>query len=231
MSDSNDLVGSHELQWNGNIEQMLSRWCDQAKCYEWMHTESYIEYEGKAKKLLILITIFGSFGGLSNVIAGDNEYNGFHLSWLFGSIGILIGMLNVLQDKLAYQSCSNDFKSYSIDWGVIRRTIEEELMLPPSSRVNCATFLKLVRKMINRVSMEGSAKIPDNIKKKCYDNFNHIEDFDIPDICGQIEHTVVYTEDLAPTGSVLHLAINTPPANKKQSVREREREKTPLLIN
>ena len=121
MSDSNDLISNQNLQWNINIELMLSKWCDQAKCYEWMHIESWNSYNKKAKQLMIILTVLGSFSGLTNVIAGNYNVNGFQMSWVFGSIGILVGMLNVLQDKLSYQTLANDFKQYSIQWGVERR--------------------------------------------------------------------------------------------------------------
>ena len=205
MSDSNDLISNQNLQWNINIELMLSKWCDQAKCYEWMHIESWNSYNKKAKQLMIILTVLGSFSGLTNVIAGNYNVNGFQMSWVFGSIGILVGMLNVLQDKLSYQTLANDFKQYSIQWGVIRRSIEEELIIPPNSRENCATFLKFIRKSINQVYMDGSSKIPQWIKQKCYNKFKDISEFDIPDICGQIEHTVIYIEELE---KKRHLIIN-----------------------
>jgi hypothetical protein len=36
--------------------------------------------------------------------------------------------------------------------------------------------------------------IPKDIRTKCMDKFGKIPDFDVPDICGQVEHTLVYSE-------------------------------------
>jgi hypothetical protein len=52
--------------------------------------------------------------------------------------------------------------------------------------------LKYLRQDINQVSVAGNAKIPEFIRDECYKKFSQIPDFDLPDICGQIEHTKVY---------------------------------------
>jgi len=196
MSDSNELIGSAGLQWNDNVEQMFVRMCDQAKCFEWMHSESYDEFFRKAQRLTILLTIVGSLGGLSNVIAGGDSIGSFQLSWLFGSVTILISMLTMLQEKLGYSTMAGEFKQYATMWGIVRRNIEEELILPPTSRVNCASFLTYIRKSYNQVYNEGTPKIPHHIKLQCYEKYKDIPDFDIPDVCGQIEHTKVYIDNL-----------------------------------
>ena len=193
---TNDIIGNHDLQWNRNAEQMLARWCDQSKCFEWMHAECYAEFAKKAQRLMITIIVLGSFSGLSNVIAGNYEYDGFKMSYLFGSISIFVGMLSVLQDKLAYQTKANDFLQYSNEWSIIRLNIEEEINLPVSSRQNCGTFLKFIRKSINQVYLNGTPKILSHIKQKCYNKFKDIKDFDVPDACGSIEHSLVYNENL-----------------------------------
>ena len=197
MSDSDDIIGNHNLQWNNNIEIMLSKWCDQSKCYEWMHTESCDYFSRKSQRLTIAITVLGSISGLSNVISGNyNSDNKLNLSWLFGSISILVSMMSILQDKLSYQSLANEFRQYSIEWSIIRRNIEEELTIPIASRENCATFLKFIRKAVNQVYTNSSSKIPKHIKELCFEKFKNIADFDIPDICGQIEHTVISVDNL-----------------------------------
>ena len=73
-------------------------------------------------------------------------------------------MLTVLQEKLGYTTMASEFKQCSMLWGVVRQNIKEELILPPISRVNCATFLTFVRKSYNQVYNEGTSKIPHNIR-------------------------------------------------------------------
>jgi len=186
-SDEADTV-----QWDANIDRLLAGWCDQAKCYEWMHCESFASFDSKAKALMLTINILVAISGLSNVIAGGVVVSGFQVSWIFGSFTILTSMANMMQDKLAWQQSSEVHKRLNATWGVIRRKLEEELILPPASRKDCATFLRYIRADINTVSADSDSKIPKWVRDACYSKFRTVPNFDIPDICGQVEHTRVY---------------------------------------
>jgi hypothetical protein len=191
MSSSPSDPPAH-VQWNHTIEVLLSKWCDQAKCFEWMHTEAYSLSDRRAKVLMITSNIVAAVGGLSNLIAGGTTANGFQLSWVFGSLAIIVSITNMLQEKLGYATLAGEFKHYSTAWGLIRSKIEEQLVMPPASRKDCGTFIKYLRQDMNQVSMEGNAKIPEHVRDSCYEKFNKIPDFTLPDICGEMEHTTIY---------------------------------------
>ena len=191
-TNSSEMPGATKLDWNSSIELMLARWCDQAKSFEWMHTEAYSQYNKKAKIIMITSNVLTAVSGLSNVIAGGYAIDGFQLAWVFGSLSIMVSITNMLQEKLGYLTKAADHRNYTTQWGTIRRKIDEELSIPPQSRKDCGTFLKYLRQDINQVSIAGNAAIPEFIRKSCYEKFSHIPDFDLPDICGHIEHTRVY---------------------------------------
>ena len=193
MSDNGEITTT-QVQWTCSIEQMLARWCDQAKCFEWMHTEAYSYFEKRSRIITIASNVLTAVSGLSNVIAGATVINGFQLAWAFGSLSIAVSITNMLQEKLAYNTSATEHRQFSILWGIIRRKIEEEVSIPPESRKECGTFLKYLRQDINQVSMDGNAKIPKHIREACYTKFSKIPDFDIPDICGEVEHTKVYVK-------------------------------------
>jgi hypothetical protein len=46
------------------------------------------------------------------------------------------------------------------------------------------------------VSLDGSTKIPEDIRNNCLQKFGSIPNFDVPDICGKMEHTTIYTDDM-----------------------------------
>lgn len=192
MAEEEPSLSLTKLGWVPSVEIMLAKWCDQAKSFEWMHTESYACYAKKAKVVMITSNVLTAVSGLSNVIAGGTVINGFQLAWIFGSLSIIVSIANMLQEKLAYTAKATEHQQYSVQWGTIRRKIEEELSIPPDSRKDCATFLKYLRQDINQVSVAGNAKIPEFIRDECYKKFSQIRDFDLPDICGQVEHTKVY---------------------------------------
>jgi hypothetical protein len=190
--DKNILDEGNNLSWTNDIDILLAGWCDNAKCFEWMHTESNSLFAKRAKIFMITINLLTAFSGLSNVIAGGININGFQISWLFGGISIFVSTLNMLQDKLAYQQASVKHEKFASAWGIIRNKIEEIVSLPISARRDCKTFLRYIKADINQVSLDGNSLIPKEIRLACYNNFKDVVDFDIPDICGQMEHTKVY---------------------------------------
>jgi hypothetical protein len=75
--------------------------------------------------------------------------------------------------------------------------IEEVISIPYTARRDCKTFLKYVRLDINKATQEGSSIIPKDIRLACFDKFNRIERFEIPDICGKMEHTRIFVNPSA----------------------------------
>ena len=193
---SDDIINevAPVIQWNSYIENVLARWCDQAKCFEWMHTDSYSYYAKRSRIISISYNILTAVNGLSNMIAGGTTVNGFQLAWIFGSMSVIVSIANMLQEKLAYNTSAAEHQQYSITWGIIRRKIEEEISIPPEARKECGTFLKYIRQDINQVSIHGSVKIPKHIRLACFNLFRKIPNFDIPDICGEMGHTEIYTK-------------------------------------
>lgn len=192
-----DTVDSPDLQWSSQIDSLLANWCDQAKCFDFMHNESYAMYNTKSRKFIIAITVLSAISGASNIVAGGYSINGFQASWFFGGLSVFVSLTTILQDKLGYQQLAEAHKQYSSMWGSIRRKVEAELILPYTSRKECASFLKLIRNDIDSVTSAGSSKIPKIIRDLCYNKFKTIPNFDIPDICGQLEHTHVYVADIS----------------------------------
>ena len=190
MSESEQ--SSPALTWSAEIDRMLASWCDEAKCFEWMHTEAYAAYDRKARRIMITSNVLTAIVGLSNVIAGGQTINGFQLAWVFGGFSVAVSITNMLQEKLGYATKATEHLQYATQWSAVRRRIEEQVAIPWSARKDCGTFLKYVRTDIDAVSKDGNIKIPEAVRRACYDRFSKIANFDVPDICGDLEHTRVY---------------------------------------
>ena len=178
--------------WSSEIDQLLAGWCDNAKCYEWMHTESFSLFDRRSKQFMITVNCLTAVAGASNMIAGGINLDGFQLAWVFGGISIAASTLNILQDKLGYQASSQLHKKLASDWATVTSKIEEVITIPYSGRKDCKTFLKYVKADINKATADGSSLIPKRIREECYEKFRLIPEFDIPDICGQMEHTRIF---------------------------------------
>lgn len=183
---------SSVLHWTTEIDVLLASWCDNAKCFEWMHGETSIDYLRRSKLFMILINVLTALSGLSNIIAGNITINGFQLIWVFGSVSILTSTLNILQDKLAYLPLAESHRKFASQWSVIISKIEEMLALPPDARRDCKTFLRYIKTDINSVSLDGNNLIPKYIRDTCYEKFKDVPNFELPEICGVVNHTKIY---------------------------------------
>lgn len=185
-----DLEVKAQLAWTPEIDTMLTNWCDQAKCFEWMHTETFSMYDKFTHNVLIVTHVLNTLSGMSTIAAGTTEIYHFKMIWLFGSVSIFVSLINVLQEKLGYGKQAVLHKNYASTWGIIRRKIESVVSIPVSSRKDCYAFLKYVREEIDRVSVEGNLAIPAAIRLSCYKKFKDVPNFIMPDICGEMVHTV-----------------------------------------
>lgn len=190
-----ESVVVNTLNWSPNIDQMLATWCDNAKAFEWMHTEAFSLFDKRSRSFMITVNCLTAISGLSNVIAGGYNVNGFQLAWIFGGLSIAVSTLNILQDKLGYMASSNIHLKLASDWSSIKSKIEEVITIPYSGRRDCKTFLKYIRDDIGKATSGGNSIIPEHIRKECYEKFKDIQDFDLPDICGKVEHTKIFVSE------------------------------------
>ena len=184
------------ISWNPTIDHLFAKWCDHAKCFEWMHAESFDINYRSARRFMVTINVLTAIAGLSNVIAGNLTIPNttFQVNWIFGGISIGISTLNMLQDKLGYQQIADQHKKYASQWAQITSKIEEMLSLPSNARRDCKTFLKMIKADMNQVSLDGNSLICDKIRDECYNKFKDIPNFDIPEICGKMSHTNTYND-------------------------------------
>jgi hypothetical protein len=190
---STDPEESSKIHWTPELDLLLAKWCDQAKCFEWMHNESYRLCDIRSKRFIISINCLTAVSGVTNVIAGTYTLNGFQLAWIFGGLSILVSTLNILQDKLGFSQQGILHKKLANSWSVLCSKIEETIILPYGARQDCSTFMKYIKADINQAKLEGNSLLPESIRIACYEKFKTIKDFDIPDICGQMEHTSGFT--------------------------------------
>lgn len=181
-----------QVEWTPPIETLLASWCDHAKCYVWMHSRAHDEAERHVRYYLWTFHILSTLAGLSNIITGDLTLGTFKVAWFFGGLTILLTSLSLLQEKLGLSEKVVNHRKLGLQALVIKMKLEEILSLPREARGDCKTFLKYVKTDINQSMIEKNAAIPRHIREACYAEFHTKAGFDVPDICGQVEHTTIY---------------------------------------
>lgn len=201
---------SSGLQWSPSIDTMLANWCDQSKSFEWMNTEAYSRYSVRSTAMSITVNISIALSGVANLIVGTAQLSSTAVpsSTILGCVSIAISIISMLEDKFDWITMANNFKQASIQWSNVSRKLEEQLAVPPTGRKDCGTFLKYIKQDMTTVSATNYM-IPKDIRVKCMEKFGKIPNFDIPDICGQVEHTSVYIPEPTSTLQVPLLISNT----------------------
>ena len=197
-NDKGDSDPITYVAWDSKIDTLLAKWCDTAKCYEWMHSESHTICERKSQMFLISINSLTAISGVANTIVGGLTVNGIQCAWIFGGISIFVSTLNMLQDKLGYGQNAVIHKKLISQWASIRMKIEEILSIPYTARKDCKSILHLLRSDLRDAEREGTGLIGKDVRDACFNHFKNIEGFDIPDICGQVAHTKIYEQSLLP---------------------------------
>jgi hypothetical protein len=184
------------LQWTSQIDRMLANWCDQSKSFEWMNTEAYSRYSVRSTGMSITVNIAIALSGVANLIVGSAQLTNASVppSTILGCVSIAISIISMLEDKFDWITMANNFKQASVQWSSVSRKLEEQLAVPPGGRKDCSTFLKYIKQDITVVSATNYM-IPKDIRMKCMEKFGKIPNFDVPDICGQVEHTSIYVEE------------------------------------
>jgi len=201
-SNQSEQEETGKVTWNPELDRLLAGWCDQAKCFEWMHNESYAICDKSTKLYIVAINCIAAISGVSNIIAGSYSWNGFQLAWVFGGLSILGSTLNILQDKLGYSQQGILHKRFAGSWAVLISKLEEILILPYSARQDCKACLKFIKADMNQAKLEGNSLLPLTIRQACYERFGKIQHFDLPDICGQLEHTRIAVGSVGSIGSI-----------------------------
>jgi hypothetical protein len=180
------------MEWSSQIECLLASWCDHAKCYIWMHSRAHDEAEKTVRWYLWIFHTLSTIAGLSNIITGDIVLGSFKISWFFGGLTIILTSLSLLQEKLGLSEKALNHRKLSLQALIIKMKLEEILSIPREARGDCKTFLRYIKSDINQSMIEKNAAIPLKIRQACLEEFSNKPNFDIPDICGQVEHTEVY---------------------------------------
>lgn len=189
---ASEALAIKHMEWNSQVERLLASWCDHAKCFVWMHSHAHDEAERLVRRYLWIYHTLSTIAGLSNIITGDLTIGSFKIAWMFGGLTVLLTSLSLLQEKLGLSEKMLNHRKLALQALVIKMKIEEMLSLPRDARGDCKTFMRFIKSDINHSMIEKNAAIPQHIRAACLAEFSKIPNFDIPDVCGQVEHTSVY---------------------------------------
>jgi hypothetical protein len=169
--------GAKNIEWNDQLESIVSREGERAECLNWLHNESEVKYSRlntcMALPVIILSTLSGTFSVASDNLFGESKEAGATI----GFVTIGVGILSTVQNFFGWAKRQEAHRMAASHYSKLHRYLTIELSLPRDTRTPAKHLIKFVREQMDRLS-EVSPLVPKDIIAK----FNRLFGTSTPDI-------------------------------------------------
>lgn len=183
--------------WTKEIEDLMSEWADNAKCFHLMHKQAEVHLSKKNTQIVFPVIFLSGITGIANFglssILGDDQQIQKYAQMAIGGVNFIAGLFTTVGNYYKFAQTSESHKSAALSWGKFMRLIQIELRLHPNERTDCMIFLKMCRTELDRL-MEQSPIIHDKIIKEFKNKYKANKDVRLPDIANGITATKVYED-------------------------------------
>jgi len=184
---------SGKINWNPQLEELLSREGERALCYSWLHIKSQKRYASLDTNIALPVIILSTIAGTGS-IASQSLFNGAQsASVAIGFISLGVGVMNTISNYFAFAKRSESHRIAGITYAKVHKFIVIELSLPRAERMNAKDMLKIIRDQLERLN-ETSPQIPDAIIKVFNDKFHDEKEISKPEITNGLDPVLVYVE-------------------------------------
>lgn len=163
MEDNNNSSNNGEmniLQWTPYYEEIFIDWCDNAKCYHYLHNNCHRYYNTKSIRFTIPVIFISTLTGVAN-FAQERipEAYQFYYTMGVGAFNILAGFITTVAQFLKINELNEGHRVSAISWAKLQRNIKIELSKDPLERENIGFFLKKTKEQYDLL-VETSPRIP-----------------------------------------------------------------------
>lgn len=195
-----------EINWNDQLELILSQEGERALCYSWLHSKSQARFStldtNIALPVIVLSTLAGTGSIASPSLFGASQTAGI----IIGAISLSVGVMNTISNYFGFAKRSESHKIASITYNKIYKFIVIELSLPRKERMKARDMLKIIREQLERLN-EISPQVPEAIISVFNDKFHDQKDVSKPEITNGLDPIQVFVEKELRTPKVSDIDI------------------------
>lgn len=152
-----------DIQWNSQLERILSEEGERALCFSWLHNQAHKRYTGLNIYITLPTIVMSTLAGTASIGSQTLFQNNIDMSsYVVGAISITVGVLNTVSSFFGWAKRSEGHRISAMTYSKIHRFILIELSLPRRERMAAKDMLKNVRDQLDRLE-ETSPAIPDSV--------------------------------------------------------------------
>jgi hypothetical protein len=203
-----------EINWNEQLEEILSKEGERALCYSWLHLKSQGRFAKLDTNIALPVIVLSTLAGTGS-IASQSLFGGSQAANIvIGAISLTVGVMNTVSNYFGFAKRSEAHRIAGTTYAKIHKFILIELSLPRRERMKAKDALKIIRDQLERLN-EISPQIPDQIIADFNDKFHDQKDVSKPEITNGLDPILVYVEHsdrMSPRSSVnVKLVPEKPP--------------------
>lgn len=191
--------GETDINWNSQLERILSEEGERSLCYTWLHSKSEKYYSKLSTYITLPVIIMSTIAGAGS-IGSQSLVNGGNtgpINIILGTISLTVATLNTIASYFGWAKRSEAHRIASSTYAKIHRFIQIELALPRIERIEARDMLKIVRDQCDRLQ-ETSPHIPDPVIQEFKVRFGETTpNVKKPEITNGLDPIIVYSEKLS----------------------------------
>jgi len=191
------------LQYSPEEEDILIGFADRSKCYAWMYQKAYDFFWWVNACFMIPVIILSTIVGTANYAQSRFEGQAATVApMVIGSISIITAILSTLLQFLKVPESLEGSRQAGLYWGKYARALSFELAKHPSKRRDPKECIEWASAEFDRL-MEISPALPAKVIRLFNKEIDHNDvDLILPEIAGEIHHTIKWQPPPGPTATM-----------------------------
>lgn len=188
-----------DINWNSQLERILSDEGERALCYTWLHSKSERYYSRLSTYITLPVIVLSTIAGAGSIgsqsLVGEGSAQSANI--VIGTISLTVATLNTVASYFGWAKRSEAHRIAATTYAKVHRFIQIELALPRDERIEAKDMLKIVREQCDRLQ-ETSPHIPDNVIREFREKFGETTpDVKKPEITNGLDPIVVYSNRMS----------------------------------